>query len=96
MTYCEWKNSASVPSVFAATDEQAIVLSANARSISRNRIMLLPDCDEEGEKGFKDLAWQLISTGIEVRRSILNDTTIQYHQPENLTPKEWAELCLAR
>lgn len=50
-----------------ATTEQVNKIKRFADSAARGRVMLLPDNDEEGEVGFKDLLWDLIDAGLRVR-----------------------------
>ncbi len=49
-----------------ATDTQVASLVQFAQQVANNRILLLPDCDEEGESGFKDLLWKLAETQIQI------------------------------
>ena len=50
-----------------ATREQLDKLERYARSAPLERIVLLPDNDDEGESGFKDLLWSLAERGLDVR-----------------------------
>jgi 5S rRNA maturation endonuclease (ribonuclease M5) len=50
-----------------ATDTQVASLVQFAQQVSNNRILLLPDCDEEGESGFKDLLWKLAEAQVQIR-----------------------------
>ncbi|TWT84335.1 hypothetical protein CA13_58120 [Planctomycetes bacterium CA13] len=42
-----------------ATDHPIEKLIRFARQAGDNRVLLLPDCDEEGEHGFRELLWRL-------------------------------------
>lgn len=42
-----------------ATTEQIAKITSFARTTAGNRIVLLPDCDAEGESGARELLWQL-------------------------------------
>ena len=49
--------------------------------------MLMPDCDEEGEAGFKDLLWRLSENEIETKlgmSSQMNGGQYSGKQPEDL------------
>lgn len=71
-----------------ATDTQVASLVQFAQQVSNNRILLLPDCDEEGETGFKDLLWKLAEAQVHTR---LGPTSKSHNgqfvgrQPEDLT-----------
>jgi len=78
-----------------ATDEQIEKLTRFARSVSSGRVALLPDNDDEGESGFKDLLWSLAERGLDVRlawsrRS--HGARFDGRQPEHLTPEDWQTL----
>ena len=78
-----------------ATDEQLEKLTRFARAAASGRIVLLPDNDEEGETGFKELLWSLAERGLDVRlawsrRS--HNGQFNGKQPEDLTPEDWQSL----
>lgn len=50
-----------------ATAAQVDKLVKFARRAGGNRIVLMPDCDEEGESAFKELLWQLSEAGVDVK-----------------------------
>ncbi|MFK7819873.1 MAG: DNA primase [Planctomycetaceae bacterium] len=62
-----------------ATDQQINQIVHNTREVSNNRVLMLPDSDEEGIAGFRDLAWELLSAGVTTRCSISANG-----QPEDL------------
>ena len=70
------------------TAEQLEKLTRFARQLANNRVLLMPDCDEEGESGFKDLLWKLTETGLHVRLG-WSSQTHSNRQPESLTQDEW-------
>ena len=59
-----------------------------ARDAASNRVTLFPDCDGEGEAGFKSLLWDLTASGVQCRLGIcqtrLDNIQIGF-QPEDLT-----------
>ena len=77
-----------------ATDEQVAKVVRFAKQAAGGRVLLLPDTDEEGEAGCKELAWRLLEEGIDVRlgwsRSMLGGEYVD-RQPEQLTSEEWTE-----
>lgn len=78
-----------------ATTQQIVTITRHARAAANNRVLLLPDCDEEGESGFKDLLWHLNEQRLNVRlgmSSTMHDGAFANRQPEDLTQEEWREL----
>lgn len=78
-----------------ATDTQVGTLVRYARSVGGNRIILMPDFDEEGEKAFKELLWQLAEANVDVKvgcTSRMFDGRFAGRQPEDLTDAEWTEI----
>ncbi|MEP3479752.1 MAG: DNA primase [Fuerstiella sp.] len=76
-----------------ATNQQVDTITRYARTAANNRVLLLPDCDEEGEAGFKDLLWKLNEQQIQTRLGIsssMNNGIFNNRQPEDLTEEEWA------
>jgi 5S rRNA maturation endonuclease (ribonuclease M5) len=73
------------------TTEQLEKLTRFARQLTNNRIRLLPDCDEEGESGFKDLLWKLAENQLQTRLAWSSKTNAG-RQPESLTQDEWQVL----
>lgn len=74
------------------TDTQIETLVRFAQQTANNRITLLPDCDEEGEAGFKTLLWKLVEHRVGVRLGIsktMLDAQFANRQPESITHDEW-------
>jgi 5S rRNA maturation endonuclease (ribonuclease M5) len=75
-----------------ATDAQVEKLVRFARQAGRNRIVLLPDCDDEGESGFKELLWKLSERQVQVRLGCTRqmfDGRFAGKQPEDFTDEDW-------
>ncbi len=75
-----------------ATDEQIEKIVRISNRASLGRVILMPDNDEEGETGAKELAWALASQGLKLqlawsRQS--HDGRYGGLQPEDLTPEQW-------
>ena len=62
-----------------ATDQQVSRIVQNSRDLCKSQVLMLPDSDDEGLRGFRDLAWDLLSAGVTTRCSIIANG-----QPENL------------
>ncbi len=78
-----------------ATDEQLEKLTRFARAAANGRIVLLPDNDDEGETGFKELLWSLAERGLDVRLAWSRRShggQFNGRQPEDLTPEDWQSL----
>jgi hypothetical protein len=73
------------------TSEQLNKLTRFARQLTNNRILLMPDCDEEGETGFKDLLWKLCEAHVQVRLGWSSKRHAN-RQPESITQTEWKSL----
>ena len=71
--------------------EQLELLTHFARQLANNRIDFMPDYDEEGESGFKNLLWKLTEAGFHVRLGWSSLTHLN-HQPESLSEVEWLGL----
>lgn len=74
------------------TNEQVAKLARFANQAAAGRILLMPDTDEEGESGAKELLWRLTEAKLTVQlgwsRS-MHDGGFVDRQPEQLTPDEW-------
>ncbi|WP_146510904.1 toprim domain-containing protein [Thalassoglobus neptunius] len=80
-----------------ATDAQVEKLIRFARQAGHDRIVLMPDCDEEGEAAFKELLWQLSEASIDVKlgcSSNMHEGKFAGRQPEDFTDDEWNEIDL--
>mgnify|MGYP003662759601 CR=1 FL=1 len=78
-----------------ATDAQVDKLVRFAQQAGDNRIVLMPDCDGEGEAAFKELLWQLSEASIDVKlgcSSKMFKGKFAGRQPEDFTDDEWAEV----
>ncbi|KAA1258614.1 hypothetical protein LF1_11360 [Rubripirellula obstinata] len=78
-----------------ATDHQVDKLVRFAKKAGGNRALLLPDCDEEGEAGFKELLWRLSEAGVQTRLGFTSNThggMMRGRQPEDLTDEQWATI----
>jgi 5S rRNA maturation endonuclease (ribonuclease M5) len=75
-----------------ATEEQVAKIERFARAVARSRIVLMPDNDEEGEAGFKDLLWALSEKGFDVRLAWSRRShrgRFVGRQPEGIAAEEW-------
>lgn len=78
-----------------ATETQIDKLCRFAQSAGDNRIVLLPDCDDEGEAGFRDLLWKLNERRVQVQlgcTSGMFSGQFSNRQPESWTADEWAKI----
>jgi len=81
-----------------ATESQIEKLTRFAQQAAGNCITLFPDCDEEGEAGFKELLWKLAERQVQVRlgwSSAMFDGRFAGMQPENISESEWREIVTA-
>ena len=70
-----------------------------ARMAGNNRVVLLPDCDEEGEMAFKELPWQLNEAHVDVRlgcSSRMFDGAFNRRQPFNEQQSQPPGVCVDR
>jgi hypothetical protein len=77
-----------------ATDEQIAKIIRFARATADERVVLLPDCDEEGEAGFRDLLWTLNEARLNVRLGwsrLMFESRFDGKQPEHLSEADWQE-----
>ena len=75
-----------------ATDHQIQTLTRFAQQTANNRITLFPDCDEEGEAGFKDFLWSLAEHRVNLQLACTSRMYGQCFsglQPENFTETNW-------
>lgn len=75
-----------------ATDEQTQKIVRFAEQASGGRVVLLPDCDAEGEAGCGGLLWKLNEAGLDVRLGwsrAMHGGAFSGRQPEQLTDDEW-------
>lgn len=74
------------------TDEQVKKLSRFARQVAGNRVVVMLDCDDEGEQGAQH-ALGLLAAHCNVRlawTSAGHKGRFKRRQPESLSPEEWA------
>ena len=77
------------------TDEQVAKIVKFAKKVAGGRVVLMPDCDEDGEVGFKELLWQLAERDLSVRlawSSRTEDGKFAGRQPESIQQSEWHEI----
>lgn len=74
-----------------ATDEQVTKIARFAGQVADNRVVLLPDRDEEGWSGFQGLSWKLLEAGVSVRLG-WPDADLDGRQPESLAIDELQNL----
>lgn len=78
-----------------ATEQQVQMVARFADRVSNSKVLLLPDCDEEGEKGFKQLLWELNEQGVS---AILGVTSKMFNsqysgkQPESFSAKDMSRI----
>lgn len=75
-----------------ATDAQIEKLVQFARQAALGRVVLMPDNDDEGIAGFKELLWELSERGLDVRLAWSRKShggRFDGKQPEDLTEDEW-------
>lgn len=78
-----------------ATEAQIKKLVRFARQAGGHQLVLLPDCDEEGEAAFKDILWKLNEASVDVRIACSSRThggKFAGRQPESFTDEEWNEI----
>jgi len=78
-----------------ATETQIEKIVRFANQAGGNRVLLMPDCDDEGEAGFKELLWKLAERRVEVQLGCTSSThegRFAGKQPEDLTQAEWDEI----
>ena len=75
-----------------ATQQQIEMVAKFAQQVANNRVLLLPDCDEQGEDGFRDLLWRMAEHGLDVKLGISSqmfDGRFAGMQPEDLSSDDW-------
>lgn len=78
-----------------ATQQQIEMVAKFAKQVASNRVMLLPDCDEQGEAGFKELLWRLAENGLDVKLGVSSqmfDGKFAGMQPEDFTNDDWNQI----
>ena len=75
-----------------ATEAQIEKIKRFAMTAANKRVLLMPDNDEEGEAGFKDLLWELVNAGLRVRLGWSRNCfegAFNGMQPENIGQTDW-------
>ncbi len=78
-----------------ATPTQMEKIVRFARTAGDNRVLLLPDCDKEGEAGFQPLLWRLNEQNVHTRlgwSSQMFDGQFAGKQPEDLSADDWKQI----
>jgi 5S rRNA maturation endonuclease (ribonuclease M5) len=78
-----------------ATLQQVEKVAKFAKQVANRRVMLLPDCDEQGEAGFKELLWRLAENGLDVKLGVSSqmfDGKFAEMQPEDFTSDDWNQI----
>ncbi|MCA8999132.1 MAG: hypothetical protein KDA80_19175 [Planctomycetaceae bacterium] len=77
-----------------ATQTQVETLERIAQTVCQGRLVLMPDLDEEGEAGFKELLWELAERRLQVAvawtRAVLVEVVAR--EPESIHLDEWIRL----
>jgi 5S rRNA maturation endonuclease (ribonuclease M5) len=75
-----------------ATEAQIEKIKRFAMTAANKRVLLMPDNDEEGEAGFRDLLWNLVDCGLRVQLGwsrTRNQGMFNELQPENINKTQW-------
>lgn len=81
-----------------ATKNQIEKIKRFAMTAANKRVLLMPDNDEEGEAGFRDLLWELVDGGLKVQLGwsrARDQGKYSALQPENIDSEIWNSLCLS-
>jgi 5S rRNA maturation endonuclease (ribonuclease M5) len=76
------------------TEAQIEKLALWARRLAGGRVSLMLDCEETGDTGAKEAAWQLLQRGLDVRLAwsqSMHGGRFRGRQPESLSAEEWQE-----
>ena len=76
------------------TEAQVEKLALWARRLAGGKVSLMLDCQETGDDGAKEAAWQLLQRGLDVRLAwsqAMHEGRFCGRQPESLTREEWEE-----
>lgn len=79
-----------------ATAAQVEKIKRFAMTAANKRVLLLPDNDEEGEEGFRDLLWDLVDAGLRVQLGWSRSRDGGKYdalQPEQIDAAIWNQLC---
>jgi 5S rRNA maturation endonuclease (ribonuclease M5) len=75
-----------------ATEIQIEKIVKFAQRVANDRVVLVPDCDIEGEAGFKELLWSLAKKGLNTSLASVRQNGSSNIQPEDLSPEDWKAL----
>ena len=78
-----------------ATDEQIEKIKLFASSHAKEKVLLMPDNDEKGQAGFRELAWKLLEEGLHVHLAWsqrTHDGAYDGLEPEDVTLEQWYAL----
>ena len=76
------------------TEAQVEKLALWARRLAGGKVSLMLDCEDTGDEGAKEAAWQLLQRGLDVRLAwtqAMHGGRFRGRQPESLTGEEWRE-----
>jgi hypothetical protein len=76
------------------TEAQVEKLAHWARRLAGGKVSLMLDCEDTGDNGAKEAAWQLLQRGLDVRLAwsqAMHDGRFRGRQPESLSREEWDE-----
>jgi len=76
------------------TEAQVEKLTHWAKRLAGGRVSLMLDCEDTGDEGAKEAAWQLLQQGLDVRLAwtqAMHGGRFRGRQPESLTSDEWCE-----
>jgi hypothetical protein len=76
------------------TEAQVEKLALWARRLAGGKVSLMLDCEDTGDEGAKEAAWQLLQQGLDVRLAwtqAMHGGRFRGRQPESLTREEWQE-----
>ena len=80
------------------TEQQTEKITRFAKLLASGKVSLLYDCEQTGDDGAKEAAWQLMQRSLDVRlgwSQLMHDGAFKERQPENLTREEWERLLSA-
>jgi len=76
------------------TEAQVEKLALWTSRLAGGKVSLMLDCEDTGDEGAKEAAWQLLEQGLDVRLAwsqAMHDGRFRGRQPESLTREEWQE-----
>lgn len=76
------------------TEAQVDTLAHWAKRLAGGKVSLMLDCEDTGDEGAKEAAWQLLQRGLDVRLAwtqAMHGGRFRGRQPESLTGDEWRD-----